>query len=154
MAGARPFASASRARLAIPQIAAVTLILLLAVVITAPIIWSRLLEDYLVKVVAPPLESEFGFQATYEAVGTDGGRVFRLIAVVPNGRLARAGAHAGDIPTSQGCAYAGDYLSAQSFLGALERAAGGERHRISVYHGGEGGPPMHMLNFDNTDSKQ
>ena len=149
MAGEVPLGSPSRVRLPSPQIVAVALILLIAAVLTAPIIWSRILEEHLVTVVAPPLERQFGFRATYEALGNEGGRVFRLVSLESDGRLARAGAHLGDVPVSGGCAYAGDYLAAQSFLEALERAASGERHRISMYHVDADGSRMHALNFDN-----
>lgn len=112
-------------RLATPQIVTVLLVLVVAITLAAPIVWSRMLEYRLVSTVAPPLEREFGFRAVYEPVGAEGGRVFRLVEVSPDGRLWRAGARVGDRPAPGTCSYAGDYVAAEYFLEGLARAKGG-----------------------------
>ncbi len=98
-------------------------------------------------VVAPPLEREFGFRAEYEPIGAAGGRVYRLVEVAPQGRLARAGALPGDRPAPGHCRYAGDYLAAEYFLGALQRVKARESAHILMTRGPASGGTLHTLEF-------
>jgi hypothetical protein len=104
-------------------LAGVGLVLLVVTIAIWPWPYAFVVERF----ILPEYESTFGFRGGRLSVGTgdEAFTIYALMVVVPDGKLARAGARAGDIPIE----YHGGLWA---FYGALEEARAGREGHFDV----------------------
>ncbi len=116
------------------HLAVVSAVLVLVVFLAVSLMWSPIMERYLLTVTAPPLELEFGFKAAYvtasDASGTS--RAFAITQLVPGGQLENAGFEVGGLLSVGACRFNGDYVKAAAFFDDLHRVTRGETVTFGV----------------------
>ncbi len=123
-----------RPRLGVAQFVAVAACLGLVLLLAVSIMWSDIMEQYYLTVVAPPLEREFGYQAAYVGVRDrwGGGRGLQLTLLSSGGRLEAAGFQVGDMLGGGVCQFYGEYRTVEFFVESLEKVAAGETVEFGV----------------------
>jgi hypothetical protein len=104
-------------------LAGVGLVVLVVTIVIWPWSYALMVERF----VLPQYETTFGFRGGRLPVSMGGTNytIYALVAVSPDGKLARAGARPGDIPVEY-------HAGLLAFYGALEEATAGREGRFDV----------------------